>query len=154
MNRYFRNTIQRPISSEPPKPLYGYRASLAASHHIPLKLSGGRGGGTMTFDIQNANSKQTFPVNASQSPSRYIASVYIFQIWKVFKFVVILRNIKHFPCWYTVISTWVEIGKTRNVWKHDARREECFHTISSFSSFHECWYNCISIRKKCFIFLL
>ena len=25
-----------------------------------------------------------------------------------------LRNIKHFPCWYTVISTRVEIGKTRN----------------------------------------
>ena len=23
-----------------------------------------------------------------------------------------LRNIKHFPCWYTVISTRVEIGKT------------------------------------------
>ena len=26
-----------------------------------------------------------------------------------------LRNIKHFPCWYRVISTRVEIGKTRNV---------------------------------------
>ena len=25
-----------------------------------------------------------------------------------------LRNIKHFPCLYTVISTRVEIGKTRN----------------------------------------
>ena len=25
-----------------------------------------------------------------------------------------LRNIKHFPCWYTVISTRMEIGKTRN----------------------------------------
>ena len=28
--------------------------------------------------------------------------------------VIYLRNIKHFPCWYTVISTRVEIGKTRN----------------------------------------
>jgi hypothetical protein len=34
------------------------------------------------------------------------------------------------------------------VWKHDGRRAECFHTISSFPNFHECWYNCISIRKK------
>ena len=24
------------------------------------------------------------------------------------------------------------------MWKHDARRAECFHTISSFSNFHEC----------------
>ena len=23
------------------------------------------------------------------------------------------------------------------MWKHDARRAECFHTISSFSNFHE-----------------
>ena len=75
-----------------------------------------------------------------------------------------LRNIKHFPCWYTVISTRVEIGKTRNCVK--TRRPQGgvhwsvggvfspvnsgFHTISSFSNFHECWYNCISIRKKMF----
>ena len=24
------------------------------------------------------------------------------------------------------------------VWKHDARRAECFHTISGISNFHEC----------------
>ena len=24
------------------------------------------------------------------------------------------------------------------MWKHDARRAECFHTISSFPNFHEC----------------
>ena len=36
-----------------------------------------------------------------------------------------LTNIKHFPCWYTVISTRVEIGKTRNC-----------HTISRFPNFH------------------
>ena len=27
--------------------------------------------------------------------------------------------------------------KREIVWKHDARRAECFHTISSFSNFHE-----------------
>jgi hypothetical protein len=62
-----------------------------------------------------------------------------------------LTNIKHFPCWYTTVyqHEW-KLGKREIVWKHD----ECFHTISSFPNFHECWYNCISIRKKCFIFVL
>jgi hypothetical protein len=35
-----------------------------------------------------------------------------------------------------------KLGKREIVWKHDARREECFHTISSFLNFHECSYNC------------
>ena len=30
------------------------------------------------------------------------------------------------------------------MWKHDARRAECFHTISSFSNFHEC---CITVYQ-------
>jgi hypothetical protein len=63
-----------------------------------------------------------------------------------------LTNIKHFPCWYTVISTRVELGKREIVWKHDARRAECFHTISSFPNFHEWWYNYISIRKNVLYF--
>jgi hypothetical protein len=71
-----------------------------------------------------------------------------------FCYVLHLTNIKHFPCWNTVISTRVELGKREIVWKHDARRAEYFHTISSFPNFHECWYNYISIRKKCFIFFL
>jgi hypothetical protein len=37
-----------------------------------------------------------------------------------------LTNIKHFPCWYTVISTRVELGKGEIVWKHDARRRSVF----------------------------
>ena len=41
----------------------------------------------------------------------------------------------------------MEIGKTRKL-----RRAECFHTISSFSSFHECSYNCISKRKNVLYF--
>ena len=31
-----------------------------------------------------------------------------------------------------------KLKKREIVWKHDARRVECFHTISSFSNFHEC----------------
>ena len=30
-----------------------------------------------------------------------------------------------------------KLEKREIVWKHDARRAECFHTISSFSNFHE-----------------
>jgi hypothetical protein len=35
-------------------------------------------------------------------------------IYEMKIFIYELTNIKHFPCWYTVISTRVEIGKTRN----------------------------------------
>ena len=31
-----------------------------------------------------------------------------------------------------------KLEKREIVWKHDARRAECFHPISSFSNFHEC----------------
>ena len=31
-----------------------------------------------------------------------------------------------------------KLEKREIVWKHDALRAECFHTISSFSNFHEC----------------
>ena len=31
-----------------------------------------------------------------------------------------------------------KLEKREIMWKHDARRAECFHTISSFSNFHEC----------------
>jgi hypothetical protein len=30
-----------------------------------------------------------------------------------------LTNIKHFPCWYTVISTRVELGKREIVWENE-----------------------------------
>ena len=39
---------------------------------------------------------------------------------------------------YSYINTKLE--KREIVWKHDARRAECFHTISSFSNFHEFQY--------------
>ena len=61
---------------------------------------------------------------------------------------------KKYKTFSVLISTRVEIGKTRNCVGNDGHRAECFHIILSFSNFHECWYNCISIRKKCFIFLL
>ena len=50
-----------------------------------------------------------------------------------------LRNIKHF--FRVDIQLYQhewKLEKREIVWKHDARRAECFHTISSFSNFHEC----------------
>ena len=38
---------------------------------------------------------------------------------------------------YSYINLW-KLEKREILWKHDARRAECFHTISSFSNFHEC----------------
>jgi hypothetical protein len=31
-----------------------------------------------------------------------------------------------------------KLEKREIVWKHDARRVECFHTISNFPNVHEC----------------
>ena len=55
------------------------------------------------------------------------------------------RNIKHFIRVDIQLyqHEW-KLEKREIGWKHDARRAECFHTISRFSNFHE-W--------KCFIFL-
>jgi hypothetical protein len=44
-------------------------------------------------------------------------------------------NIKHFPCWYTVISTLVEIGKTRNCVKTLRPLGVVFPHNFSFSQF-------------------
>ena len=49
-----------------------------------------------------------------------------------------LRNIKHIFCVDIQLyqHEW-KLEKRDTVWKHDGRRAECFHTISSFSNFHE-----------------
>jgi hypothetical protein len=47
-----------------------------------------------------------------------------------------LTNIKHFPCWYTVISTRVETGKTRNcVETRPPKGGVVSHNFSEFSQF-------------------
>ena len=58
------------------------------------------------------------------------------------------RNIKHFFRIDIQLyqHSW-KLEKLEIVWKHSALRASCFHTISRFSNFHSCWYNCISTRK-------
>ena len=62
------------------------------------------------------------------------------------------RNIKHF---FRIDKqlyqhSW-KLEKLEIVQKHSALRTSCFHTISRFSNFHSCWYNCISTRKMFYI---
>jgi hypothetical protein len=71
-----------------------------------------------------------------------------------------LRNRKHFPCFYRVIETRVEVWEKREILfgslGETSTKCECFHAISSFSqtSVHKCFYNSIGTRKKCFLFPL
>ena len=62
------------------------------------------------------------------------------------------RNIKHFFRIDLQLyqHSW-KLEKLEIVWKHSALRASCFHTISRFSNFHSCWYNCISTRKMFYI---
>ena len=62
------------------------------------------------------------------------------------------RNIKHFFCIDTQLyqHSW-KLEKLEIVWKHSTLRASCFLTISRFSNFHSCWYNCISTRKMFYI---
>ena len=49
-----------------------------------------------------------------------------------------LTNMKHFRVDIQLYQHEWKLGKREIVWKHDARRVECFRTISSFPNFHEC----------------
>ena len=54
------------------------------------------------------------------------------------------RNIKHF--FRIDIQLYQHLWKLEKLeimWKHSALRASCFHTISRFSNFHSCRYNCI-----------
>ena len=72
----------------------------------------------------------------------------------LFKFFVLYykRNIKHFFRIDIQLyqHSW-KLEKLEIVWKHSGLRASCFHTISRFSNFHSCWYNCISTRKMFYI---
>jgi hypothetical protein len=79
--------------------------------------------------------------------------------------VLYLTNIKHFPCWYTVISTRVEIGRTRNyveTWISIPREGRgsyfiCVNVnrVTLFINIYNTWLPsesiCCSIHKNCII---
>ena len=73
----------------------------------------------------------------------HILIVFYFFVFTIFCPVclscIIFKKYKTFSVFiYSYINTSGNWKKREIVWKHDARRAECFHTISSFSNLHEC----------------
>jgi hypothetical protein len=67
-----------------------------------------------------------------------------------------LRNRKHFPCFYRVIETRVEVWEKREIaWKHEHEVRVFPRNFEFLSNFHKCFYKLyIETRKKCFLFPL
>jgi hypothetical protein len=60
-----------------------------------------------------------------------------------------LGNRKHFPCFYRVIETRVEVWEKREIaWEHEVRVFP--RNFEFLPNFHKCFYNSIGTRKKCF----
>ncbi len=66
-----------------------------------------------------------------------------------------LRNRKHFPCFYRVIETRVEVWEKREIaWEHEHEVRVFPRNFEFLPNFHKCFYNSIGTRKKCFLFPL
>ena len=93
----------------------------------------------MEYGIYHFTAMERFPLHAQQNGNFYSISVIIISQLNEQNLVRcdIFNKYKTFSVLiYNYINTsgnWGEI-----VWKHDARRAECFHTISRFPNFHEC----------------
>ena len=65
-----------------------------------------------------------------------------------------LRNRKHFPCFYRVIETRVEVWENEKCCGNTSRRRVFPQLFRVLPNLHECFYNSMETRKKCFLFLL
>ena len=65
-----------------------------------------------------------------------------------------LRNRKLFPCFHQVIETQVEVWENEKCCGSTSRRRVFPQLFRVFLNFHECFYNSIETRRKCFLFLL
>ena len=65
-----------------------------------------------------------------------------------------LRNRKHFPCFYQVIETRVEVWENEKCCGNTSRRRVFPQLFRVLPNLHECFYNSIETRRKCFLFLL
>ena len=65
-----------------------------------------------------------------------------------------LRNRKHFPCFYRVIETRVEVWENEKCCGNTIRRRVFPQLFRVLPNLHECFYNLIETRRKCFLFLL
>ena len=65
-----------------------------------------------------------------------------------------LRNRKHFPCFYRVIETQVEVWENEKCCGNTSHRWVFPQLFRVLPNLHECFYNSIETRSKCFLFLL
>ena len=65
-----------------------------------------------------------------------------------------LRNRNHFPCFYRVIETRVEVWENEKCGGNTSRRRVFPQLFRVLPNLHECFYNSIETRRKCFLFLL
>ena len=65
-----------------------------------------------------------------------------------------LRNRKHFPCFYRVIETRVEVWENEKCCGNMSRRRVFPQLFRVLPNFHECFCNSIETQRKCFLFLL
>ena len=68
--------------------------------------------------------------------------------------VLFLRNRKHFPCFYRVIETRVEVWENEKCCGNTSCRRVFPQLFRVLPNLHECFYNSIETRRKCFLFLL
>ena len=65
-----------------------------------------------------------------------------------------LRNKKHFPCFYRVIETRVEVWENEKCCGNTSRRRVFPQLFRVLPNLRECFYNSIETLRKCFLFLL
>ena len=65
-----------------------------------------------------------------------------------------LRNRKHFPYFYRVIETRVEVWENEKCCGNTSRRRVFPQLFRVLPNLYECFYNSIETRRKCFLFLL
>ena len=65
-----------------------------------------------------------------------------------------LRKRKHFPCFYRVIETRVEVWENEKCFGNTSRRRVFPQLFRVLPNLHECFYNSTETRRKCFLFLL
>ena len=66
-----------------------------------------------------------------------------------------LRNRKHFPCFYRVIETRVEVWEKQEIaWEHEHKKVRVFPRNFEFlSNFHKCFYKLYKNTENVFYFL-
>ena len=64
-----------------------------------------------------------------------------------------LRNRKHFPCFYRVIETRVEVWENEKCCGNTSCRQVFPQLFRVLPNLHECFYNLIETWRKCFLFL-